>query len=381
MERNVALDGLRGYAAFAVVFYHAILGFDESLIRRVLYIPIQQITLGYDSATKIALSLFNGEIAVLVFFILSGAVLFEGLQRFPEKSFLSTVLQFCTKRFFRIYPALIACMALFFITRGLCQYCWPEAFPESYPSFLWIQNTLLQVFTIHGASWTLKVEMLVIPFILMVNYAFRFIGITALFLFLAYSLAARFYPALTFDWGFVNDNLPYFALGFLLPTNFGKRLFALLRRINWIFFAIALLSIKLFMNGENIFTLYCQGLISFFLVGIVYHHHSSYFYTFLEKKHSQFFGKISYSFYLLNVIFLKLMQGGASILLPSTMHYLEYGFLMGVTIIFFTVPLATLFQRYIEQPFMKLGETMISSSAIITSSMRSGAWRPRSEIT
>ena len=58
--RRHSLDGLRGYAALAVTFYHGILHFDLSLIDRVLYRPISLVALA-DLPAKLLLIVFNGQ--------------------------------------------------------------------------------------------------------------------------------------------------------------------------------------------------------------------------------------------------------------------------------------------------------------------------------
>ena len=117
--RNHQLDGLRGYAAFAVVFFHSIFS-DPTMAGRVLGRDFSELKDWYDILAKLILIIFNGQTAVVIFFILSGAVLFESLQR--EKGSISSVVgNFLIRRFFRIYPALVVCLltcwvAFYFLT-------------------------------------------------------------------------------------------------------------------------------------------------------------------------------------------------------------------------------------------------------------------------
>ena len=88
--RNLQLDGLRGYAAVSVAIFHTILGMDETLIPRIVYGRISDFSDTYSWFAKIVLKLFSGETAVLIFFVLSGTVLFQSLMRskapYPEVS-------------------------------------------------------------------------------------------------------------------------------------------------------------------------------------------------------------------------------------------------------------------------------------------------------
>ena len=108
--RNDQLDGLRGYAAIAVVFFHSILGPDPAMVGRVLYQNYSKIGSGYDAWAKLALTVLNGQTAVVIFFILSGAVLFDSLQRDRDSGLVPLAVKFFVRRFLRIYPAMAVCL-------------------------------------------------------------------------------------------------------------------------------------------------------------------------------------------------------------------------------------------------------------------------------
>jgi peptidoglycan/LPS O-acetylase OafA/YrhL len=114
-DRSRSLDGLRGMAAVAVIFYHAFLHNSPNLLGVVLPMPIYLLHSTRDVLSKLALSISNGEVAVHIFFVLSGLVLSLSLKR--KSSSISPVMlsiQFAVARLMRLYPALIVCMAGFY---------------------------------------------------------------------------------------------------------------------------------------------------------------------------------------------------------------------------------------------------------------------------
>ena len=82
---------------------------DETLIPRIVYGRISDFSDAYSWFAKIVLKLFSGETAVLIFFVLSGTVLFQSLMR-NKAPYPEVVASFTVRRIFRIYPALVVCL-------------------------------------------------------------------------------------------------------------------------------------------------------------------------------------------------------------------------------------------------------------------------------
>lgn len=357
LKRNLALDGLRGYAALAVVIYHSILYFDPTLINRILYQPIHLISGSYDIAAKIILALFNGETAVILFFILSGAVLFESLNTQHPQNLLSTITKFSIRRIIRIYPALIFCLILFFATFKLLNFFWPAIYHTFADKLFW-ENALLYDTSMHGASWTLKIEILAIPFILLGFYAHKLLGIAGLLLFLVYSVFAIKHREFVFNLFTLHACLFYFAFGLLIPTKTARQFFSMFRKNDWLPLLLMLLFIRHVLPHKSALATLLQGGFAFLLVGIVYHRRSLSFNTFLETPFSTYLGKISYSFYLLNVIFLDMICQLLRLHPLAGTHYLEFGLLAGLFITLLTIPLAHFSEKYIERPSVKVGRIL-----------------------
>ncbi len=100
------LDGLRGIAILLVLFRHGVRPFDHPASGG---FPIA----GYDAMTP----MLNGWMGVDLFFVLSGfLVTFHILRRWGERFRWSDVGDYCTKRMLRIVPAYYA--FLFFVVAG-----------------------------------------------------------------------------------------------------------------------------------------------------------------------------------------------------------------------------------------------------------------------
>lgn len=160
-QRFETLDVLRGAAAVAVVVHHVL-----------------RCTPGFDSATFWTSPLHNawwvrwvflGDMAVTVFFVLSGASL--AISARQESGF--TAWSFYIKRFFRIYPLYALCIFVYFSFRPVFHLLAPEIrqdwlspqFSDPVSGATWVAY-LTMSFNITGAPvafnnvlWSLPIEM------------------------------------------------------------------------------------------------------------------------------------------------------------------------------------------------------------------------------
>lgn len=128
MNRNYALDGVRGYAALVVVIYHSIMNFDFQPLGHIFATPIQKLSGTNDIVMKILYTIFNGKLAVSFFFILSGVVLFQSLNKNSQRGVFATIINFSIKRILRIYPALVCCILAFFLIFRALHFAYPGIF-------------------------------------------------------------------------------------------------------------------------------------------------------------------------------------------------------------------------------------------------------------
>lgn len=332
MERNYQLDGLRGYAALAVVVFHTILATDHTLVQRVLGPAFRDVPVG-DWATKLALSVFNGETAVSIFFVLSGTVLFDSLRRQPGPS------GFVIRRAFRIFPALFAAVlagTAVLASRG-------EA--SSFSGV--VENLFLLDTSIIGPAWTLQVEILAVPFILLGFWSFRRFGLIGLAGAFAIAFLVAGSPEVRSINSSLKPNLLCFAFGFVITTPLGA---AVGRRLSAGWCAVALGTILLgrhLVPSANT-SLYMLQAGAALVVCSLYHGRAGRIGRFLGRPEARGLGRISYSLYLLNVPIL--IASG-----PLVGDPLLVGLPTGLAIAAATVPLAIAAERWVERPMIRIG--------------------------
>jgi len=357
--RNRALDGVRGLAATIVVFYHSILHNSASLEHSTLVLPIQSLKGWREMVTKLGLSIFDGEAAVFIFFVVSGLVLRSSLERQSEDDKLQLITRFTVNRLLRLYPPVIVCMALFYLVCKLCHVVQWAGMPTfSISQFL--HNASLYAISMHGPSTTIQLEVMVIPFILLFFFIRRGAGVLGLLGCLIYALYAVDQPRLVFDLPNLRVYLFLFVLGMLAGE---KGLGSLIRISPRAFAALLGFSFagRLFVDHRPISSLFGLGLSSVLLVLGVYHAPQCRLRSFLEKPAIQYLGRISYSFYLLNVIFLNFLWSILDRIPGVSQHALELGLLVGTLCCLITIPFAHLLEILIEQPSIRFAKKFQSS--------------------
>jgi peptidoglycan/LPS O-acetylase OafA/YrhL len=142
VSRIKALDGLRGIAALTVTFFHAKLHVDESWVETVLGPAVFSIKDSASLLLKLALMLFDGGLAVIIFYVLSGYILQSSLSS-SKSPMIIAFLEFSIKRVTRLLPAMIACMSFMVILSLTIN----AVSPGGYPYIPW--NTAINFLLIH----------------------------------------------------------------------------------------------------------------------------------------------------------------------------------------------------------------------------------------
>jgi peptidoglycan/LPS O-acetylase OafA/YrhL len=362
-ERSHVLDGLRGYAAIAVVFYHTILGPIHDQISELLYRSVSSQTTAYGIALKVAVSILNGEVAVYIFFVMSGIVLFRSLESMHKRSgsIFGTSWRFLVRRFLRIWPVMAVCLIAKFLIFHQINFLRPNTVAAPTPDDLIINLWLIR-FPVHGATWTLFVELAAAPILLLCFFAMRRLGAWALLAFFTYALLAIFqYHALMFNSHELMGGVPYLLAGVAIASGWLTPLMRSRLRIPVLLAALAaLLGNVLFVSAYANFKLHYGGLLLSIplLVGGVYIARDSIVTRFLEAPLSQFFGRTSFSLYLWNVPIFELLF---VLVKPEFAHAhpLEVGLVVGIVAVLLTLPVAHLSEIWLEQPCIHLGRMLM----------------------
>lgn len=362
-DRNAALDGLRGYAAITVLFYHTILACDPQLIGGTLNRGVQAQSTAYGVLVKIALALLNGEVAVSIFFVISGIVLFRSLRRKGHAPGLRPALavswRFSVQRILRIWPVMAVCLA---VKVGLFQSIarlWPGSVgaPTTHDLLL---NLFLVKIPVHGATWTLLVEFAAVPLLLAAFFAVRRWGGIALVPFAAYAgLAALGHPRLLWGSPWLIAGLPLIVAGMAIECGWLDWLMRPpLRNAAALAALPVLLTATLFIPTSMPKLHATAFLVSVpVLVAWVYVAHEGAVGRFLQSPLSLWLGLLSYSFYLWNVPVFELLLSSLDREMIVA-HPLETGLLVGLATCVITIPIAHLSERWIEQPGIRLGRLL-----------------------
>ncbi len=301
VSRFEALDGLRGYACVAVIFYHAILGLVTLRSGQLASQGIFTFK-GYDIYGRAVISMFSGETAVFLFFALSGAVLIRSLEKDTTRlGLLRAMVIFPIKRVLRLMPALAACLIAMFAAYNLLHVLMPSVYAQVPVKDL-VDNLKLHKFNLNGVTWTLRAEMLAVPFIMAAFAVRRYLGATGLAALLSIALVVyekKWFPD---RYEVLNRSGMYFAAGFL-AYDFSK---SIATRFTSATAWLALFTVIFFkpIMGESRMAAVVQLAAMMVLILCLINHADSSLGKLLRNRLSLFLGKISYSLYLVNVFFL-----------------------------------------------------------------------------
>ncbi|RYF19729.1 MAG: acyltransferase [Oxalobacteraceae bacterium] len=357
--RNTALDGLRGYAAVAVVVYHAILSCNPHG-----YIVLEESVLAQtnlaDRALKTMLGIINGELAVGLFFTMSGLVLCRALVGMEKRdgTIFGLSWRFLLRRVIRLWPVMAVCVVIHMTVLHAVDAVWPGSALQLPTLSDLFQNLTMQAPLVIGPTWTLQVELAGAPWLLLSYLVIRRWGLL------------RAVPAMAA--GFIVLRLTgvlYHPVGML--TGLAMLLSGLLIEacamrgaIGADWWRVALPVGIAVAFGNELFVsqhgkLHAALLLigSALIVGSIATASSGRMRRMLEAPLSRFLGRISFSLYLLGTLLMLLLLGAVGGERAAAAPLL-IGLSVGFCAVLLTIPIATLSERWMEQPSIWLGRTL-----------------------
>lgn len=363
-SRNEALDGLRGYAAIVVVLYHAILNCSPDIMLTVLNTGFLQLGSRDGWILKPIISALSGELAVTLFFVMSGMVLFralEGMER-GHQSRVDVTWRFLVRRALRLWPPMAICLVgtwLLYREVGTVAPRLAAVLPVGYL----VDNLVLADTKVNGATWTLGVELGSVPWLLLFYFAVQRWGVARM------ALVAVVAVVVLFRLGALNQpagmifGLPAILAGAVLEHGWAERLSRLRGALP--------IGLLLMFAGEMLFPL--QDLVmhtvvvgagAVLVVAAIATATRGRVHRLLTSRVSRFLGRISYSLYLWNVPILMILLGAIG-RERAHLHPLDVGAVLGLATVLLTIPVATLAERWTERPFNQLGRALTRRSATV----------------
>jgi exopolysaccharide production protein ExoZ len=306
-------------------------------------------------ASRLIAAFSNATGAVVTFFVLSGFVLARSLDTNPDP------MRFFRNRLFRLFPAAIAVVVLLTVLHwrfGLF-----VGYEASFDPFNVILNLLMIRSDIDGVMWSMTVECAATPLILLSVWLCRKHGGSLLWGLIALLFSLSFWgPYVHLLGGFTNLAAFYaFVVGVLIHFYGARRALVAGPRLAT---AAAFVAIGVFVlcgaskQTAPIMALECLS--ASILIILIAGRQDMALFIALDYKVVRFYGRISYSFYLLHPLGILFAFRAID---PVTLH--AWGIPLSLTIIFttltavvFTTPAAWLTWRFVEMPAISAGRNL-----------------------
>ncbi|MBR1086635.1 acyltransferase [Bradyrhizobium manausense] len=294
----------------------------------------------------------TGMAPVVVFFVLSGFLLARSLDRDPDP------ITFVRHRLFRLLPASIATVLLLTLAHQSFGF-YMGLTPPSFDRLNVILNSLLIKSDINGVMWSLTVECVAIPVILMSHALLRRHGTMPVWFLVVILVALSFWgPYVHLLEGATNLAPLYaFIVGLLLQsggTAPGNESQSTLRPSRATVVASAAFGVMFIVavRKQTAVTIGFETLCASVLVGLAaFGPRTLAVLRPFDVDVVRFYGRISYSFYLLHVIGLAI----AVRLLPFDQQPVARAAILFVAALLITTPAAWLMWRFVEVPFVDVG--------------------------
>ena len=344
------VESLRGLAALSVVGYHVCSQMaDGSASNWLDWFAYR--TLG---------SVSNGMGAVVTFFVLSGFVLARSLDANPGP------LRFFRNRLFRLLPAAMAVVIL--LTALHLQFRYYVRYEASFDPVTVILNLLMIRSDINGVMWSMTVECAATPLILFSVFVVRGYGERLLLGIITVLVVLSSWPAYAQLLGGFTNLAPLYAFIVGVLIHFRGVLMPPVKR--WPVVA-AIIAITAFCycgsRTQSALVLFLECSSAATAIALIVYLPTMRFFEPLDYRPVRFYGRISYSLYLLHPIGISL---AFEFLNPIAMN--KSGMPLCLTVIVaaiasivITTSAAYLSWRFIEIPAIRFGRTFGEAPAIL----------------
>lgn len=300
-----------------------------------------------------------GASAVTLFFVISGFVLMGSMDRMKDTNLLPMFAEFTWKRVARIYPAIVIITVVFALIS-------PGVFlnSESFPGWeRTLKNAALWSSDLISPTWSTRIEVAATP-IFFVGWIARKHGMFLLIALGTILAALAFAPRL-YAGDLIGKYLFVFTFGMLLPDlrSLFARLPALLSPL--LFILAVVVSVRSRIGAPEWHAepaILREAICGVLVVGLVAFERLSWLRTVLLTAPIRYFGRISFSFYILHfpIVLMLIRHLPGRVVTNSTGGNATLaGFEIWLLTLAITVPLSSLTWAYIEKPGVALGKLVI----------------------
>lgn len=353
-DRITKLDGLRGLLSLIVALNHSFLVVAIPAFANVWGQNFLEFHDLQSKVQQIFMILGNGGVAVTLFFILSGLVLGQSLGR--VETTVRGLAAFYAKRLIRLYPVYLFVILLtaLYMRLGFTH----ETFPFASTWYSWwlnfemtLKEFFYNIFFVHtylgGVTWTLRV-ILIASLVFPLFYHLTRKTSPALDLAITSLLIYSSFTIFIFPDFRDLRYLYMFFLGLILPkfAKFFSGLPGWLISVSLPLLVILLLVIR-YATDEYLGGV-VESFISWLIIGTIVYSEKTKLFDFLNKKILLFFGKISYSLYLIHFTVLYILARLMFQYLPNLPYTGQY-LAIHLWLFFFSLTLATVVSVWVHR--------------------------------
>jgi len=312
----------------------------------------------------------NGDGAVVIFFVLSGFVLAGSLER-GRSQLAPAARRFLIARLFRIYPAIAATVIMFAVAFWLTGKQLMGA--ENFSPAKLMSNILLLEVSIDPVMWSLQVEVLAIPLVFAAYFLFRRWGTPAL------AALSALLIGLSFSGGWQNAIPGVHQFGTVFAFMLGVMAYVLAppllkpcsprtAQIALLIAAVAFFATRPLIGFASNWSVILEAAFGAAIVAMLAFATSNKQNALLDSSVARFYGRISYSFYLVHPLTLLVLWSEPALLGRPIAAGVPEGLVavllfVGSTLII--TPLAWAMQRWIERPGIAAGRS-VAKAAMFT---------------